>query len=339
MTQPSLLIVCSHDLPRGIAAGSGARLLMPASFGHDGSDASLRRAEGVYTPAAMLAAARAAADEHERVVVHDIALARSLAEMVKPGRLILSVPPGAALADLAPFAYSAIGRRFRRIVTHQPVHHVYTIERLRFPPSMVELVPPCAEVVAEGGGARDPDQVVVPGFSGMDTRILAASGIARDARVELLVTGDAPMVPGLSSRRVGDAELSTALARAAVVVVAVADRESGAGAEAIVRAMMAGAPLVYTNAFGVEHLVVEDQEGLAVRVGDAAGLRDAVRRLLGDNELAARLGATARRKAMTTYSPLHWGARMARIAAAGSDEGPQFYLIPAHGRAPAEADG
>ena len=68
-------------------------------------------------------------------------------------------------------------------------------------------------------------------------------------------------------------------------------------------AMMAGLPVVSTNVGGIPSLLEDEREGLLVPPGDPWAMAGAIRRLAGDPELAARLGAAARRRALGRHDP------------------------------------
>ena len=67
----------------------------------------------------------------------------------------------------------------------------------------------------------------------------------------------------------------------------------------ILEAFAAGIPVIGTRSGGVPELVEDGRTGLLVEQGDVDGLHDAMRRLLLDPELRARLGAAARQTAIT----------------------------------------
>jgi glycosyltransferase involved in cell wall biosynthesis len=62
---------------------------------------------------------------------------------------------------------------------------------------------------------------------------------------------------------------------------------------AAVEALAVGTPVLATDVGGVPEVVRDGENGLLVRAGDADGLADAIRRLLGDPELRDRLAAAA----------------------------------------------
>ncbi len=85
-----------------------------------------------------------------------------------------------------------------------------------------------------------------------------------------------------------------------------------------------GVPVIATTAVGAVAggLVRHEETGLVVPAGDAAALAAALRRLHGDPELRARLGAAGRSAVAHGHSHADWAAGMARAleaAGAGKD--------------------
>ncbi|MCW2702024.1 MAG: glycosyl transferase group 1 [Blastococcus sp.] len=68
-------------------------------------------------------------------------------------------------------------------------------------------------------------------------------------------------------------------------------------------AMAAGLPVVGDAAGNLPHLARDGEEGLVVPLGDVAALTAALRRIVEDEALRARLGEAAARRA-TTFSEL-----------------------------------
>ena len=77
----------------------------------------------------------------------------------------------------------------------------------------------------------------------------------------------------------------------------------------LVEGMAAGLPVVATDIPGYREVVRDDVEGLLVPPGDPAALADALRRVLTDATLAARLAAAGRERARS-YA---WDAVVPRI--------------------------
>ena len=71
---------------------------------------------------------------------------------------------------------------------------------------------------------------------------------------------------------------------------------------ALLEAMAAGKPVVASAIPGTDELVVDGETGLLVPARDADALAQALRRIVAEPELSARLGAAARHKAETAHS-------------------------------------
>jgi glycosyltransferase involved in cell wall biosynthesis len=83
-------------------------------------------------------------------------------------------------------------------------------------------------------------------------------------------------------------------------VVALTSRNEGSPI-ALIEAMAAARPVVSTRAGGVADVVADGETGLLAEVDDHDGLAAAVVRVLQDQELARRLGASGRRHALRSY--------------------------------------
>jgi glycosyltransferase involved in cell wall biosynthesis len=100
-------------------------------------------------------------------------------------------------------------------------------------------------------------------------------------------------------RLLGRRDDVAALLRAADLFVLASHREGMP--RSIIEAMMTGLPVVATDIRGAREEVMDGETGLLVPKGDAAALRGALRRLAGDPELRARLGAAGRCRALREY--------------------------------------
>jgi glycosyltransferase involved in cell wall biosynthesis len=76
---------------------------------------------------------------------------------------------------------------------------------------------------------------------------------------------------------------------------------SEAASLTLLEAMASRLPALLTNVGGNQELVRHEQEGLLFGRGDATGCADAIRRLFRDPELAGRLGAAGRERAVERY--------------------------------------
>jgi glycosyltransferase involved in cell wall biosynthesis len=132
-------------------------------------------------------------------------------------------------------------------------------------------------------------------------RLSAEKGIldliaAADNGIKLTIAGDGPLrdrVPGALGFVPHD-QLGPLYDRAAVV--AVPSHREGFGV-VCAEAMAHGRPVVAGAVGGLLDLVVHEETGLLVPPHDVTALREALHRLLADDELRARLGANARRRA------------------------------------------
>jgi glycosyltransferase involved in cell wall biosynthesis len=69
----------------------------------------------------------------------------------------------------------------------------------------------------------------------------------------------------------------------------------------LIEAMMAGIPVVASDAGGMGEIVRDGESGFLVEAGDSKGLASAMALLLGDRELGKRMGEAGRRVAKESY--------------------------------------
>jgi glycosyltransferase involved in cell wall biosynthesis len=81
----------------------------------------------------------------------------------------------------------------------------------------------------------------------------------------------------------------------------------------MLEAMAAGKPVVSSAIPGTDEIVVDGETGLLVPAGDSEALADALRRVVAEPELRARLGAAARRRAETEHSAVSSTRRVAAV--------------------------
>jgi glycosyltransferase involved in cell wall biosynthesis len=161
------------------------------------------------------------------------------------------------------------------------------------------VVPSGVSIPAAVGEPDDPPHVLFVGRLSPEKGILdlleASHGLPR------VIVGDGPL-----RDRVPDAvgfvppgELGPYYERAAVVCCP--SRREGYGVVAR-EAMAWGRPVLATAVGGLADAVVDGETGLLVPPGDPVALRAALERLLGDADLRARLGASARATAQRELS-------------------------------------
>jgi len=149
-------------------------------------------------------------------------------------------------------------------------------------------------------------------YKGSDVLVDAMASVDAD----LIFVGTGPLEPQLreAAGRHGiadritflppqpDAELA-ALYHAADVFTLPSVARSEAFGLVQVEAMAAGTPVVSTTlTTGVPFVNQNGVTGLTVAPGDVAALSDALSRILGDDELRARLGAAARERALSEFT-------------------------------------
>ncbi len=103
-------------------------------------------------------------------------------------------------------------------------------------------------------------------------------------------------------------EVPAFLAHADVLVLPSRFEELGS---ALLEGMHMGVPIVASDTGGITRAVGHDEAGLLVAPGDVAGFARALNRVLGDPELAARLGAEGRRRTQAA----DWDALAGRVLA------------------------
>ena len=160
--------------------------------------------------------------------------------------------------------------------------------------------------------------VLVRAFAELTRRLDPAGGIS--PRLRLVGGGDALADHLALAERLGVADRVEALGeltgddlveavRTAAVLVLPSRTEAESFGMTLVEAMSCGTPVVGSAVGGIPQVVVDGENGLLVPPADPGALADAVRRLLTDGELADRLGAAGRRRAVERYA---WPELMAR---------------------------
>jgi glycosyltransferase involved in cell wall biosynthesis len=159
----------------------------------------------------------------------------------------------------------------------------------------VRVIGSGVEVPPSVGEEARPPEVLYAGRLSTEKGILDLLA-ASDNGMKLTIAGDGPLrdrVPGALGF-VSHDKLGPLYDRAAVV--AVPSHREGFGV-VCAEAMAHGRPVVAGAVGGLLDLVVHEETGLLVPPRDVEALRAALHRLLDDDELRARLGANARRRA------------------------------------------
>jgi glycogen(starch) synthase len=149
---------------------------------------------------------------------------------------------------------------------------------------------------------------------GIDLAVSAFASLAPsfpDAR--LVIAGDGPERAGLE-RQAGDLGIADRVdflgwvspermptVTSAASVVVVPSRWQEAFGLVAIEAALQGRPVVAARVGGLPEPVADGETGIVVEPEDSAAIARAVATLLGDRELAARMGRAARQRAATQY--------------------------------------
>ena len=226
----------------------------------------------------------------------------------------------------APLARPAYSRARRFIVSSPPLaEHAAALapyrDRVTVIPFGIDPAQWTAEHPGDGGAGTQPFVLFVGRhvpYKGVDVLIRALQGTG----IRAIIAGDGPqrgewetLARGLdvSARFTGDvsdAELHRLFASCAAFVLPSTTRAEAFGYVQL-EAMASGKPVISTDvASGVSWVNQHERTGLIVRAGDVDGLRAALRRLLGDRELRARLGQQARARIEDAFTMSHLRERL-----------------------------
>ena len=211
-------------------------------------------------------------------------------------------------------AHRFVGRRMNSVVAPSAAMADFLVREIRLRAAGVRVIP---NGVSVPSSARPPGQV---------RRFITISSFEPCKAVPQLVEtflGIADGRPDLALRLVGNGidrprcEELAAHSAAAVVEFAgyrtdVSDQLASSDAfvlpslnenmpMALLEAMAAGLPCICSDVGGVSE-ILDDDCGLLVRAGDAGSLQTAMEKLIADPDLAARLGAAARRRVQTLFT-------------------------------------
>jgi phosphatidyl-myo-inositol dimannoside synthase len=144
--------------------------------------------------------------------------------------------------------------------------------------------------------------VVIEAISGLVGVQLAIAGEGRDRRrLEKRAGGNVRFLG-----RVSDADLPALYASADVFAMCCRDRWNGLEAEGFgivfLEAAACGVPAVAGRSGGSHEAVADGETGFVVDPRDVAAVRDAIARLIDDDELRMRMGTAARRRALDEFA-------------------------------------
>jgi glycosyltransferase involved in cell wall biosynthesis len=297
--------------------GVEIQVVSPADFEHHGIAygsgivGNLRRrpALALYLPAMQWnfrRAARAAATGADLVHAHWLPSGAVALATRKP--YVLQVwGTDVEIARRLPWLARPIVRRAALVIAPSSA---LAAEARRLGAREVRVIPSGIDIPEAVPDPDEPPHVLFAGRLSSEKGILelveAADGLP------LVVAGDGPLRERVPSAlgMVPHDELLRMYSRAAVV--AVPSRREGFGV-VCAEAMAHGRPVVASAVGGLLDLVVDGETGLLVEPGDVSGLRAALERLLGDEQLRRRLGAAGRERVREGFS---WESSTAATIAA-----------------------
>lgn len=197
------------------------------------------------------------------------------------------------------------------------------LERAGVPHEQITVVPngvaPLRQSPAGGGPLPPMNGIVVGGLASdqaAEPDLLLRAAAAWRPRLPaftLLVAAEGSVAVRLRQlaaelglrARIAFAEAATgrAVSLSAMDVVYVFPSAHDAGQTAVMEAMLAGRAVIAPDLAGIDELLESGQEGLLVRPQDPAALTEAVLTLAQDAALRNRLGAAARRRVASDFTP------------------------------------
>jgi glycosyltransferase involved in cell wall biosynthesis len=288
------------------AAGVEIEVVSPAGFrnfgiayGH-GVAGNLRRApwKVALLPAFLAAYARAARRAARGAdLVHAHWLPSGFAAQATGMPYVVQLwGTDAELARRAPWPFRPVLRRARLALC---VSSALADAARELGAREVRVIPSAVDVPERVGTPDEPPHLLYLGRlspeKGALEFVAASDGLPRE------IVGDGPLRPRIPEARgfVASTEVGRVIERAAVVCVP--SLREGYGF-ACAEAMAHGRPVIASAVGGLLDHVVDGENGLLVPPGDVVALRAAMRRLLDDPELCARLGAAARMQAQERFS-------------------------------------
>ena len=215
-------------------------------------------------------------------------------------------------------------RAAERVVFLGDSQRMELVERagLRADRAATMLLPVDEHYFAPQGLPGDGDVLTVGKDLARDYQTFSAAIRALDVRVRLAVyprnIEGIDLPPNAEARRLSSPELREAYARAACVVLPQRRDDylygsEGGGLTALLEAMAMGKAVVATERAILRDYVEDGVDALVVPPEDPAALREAIERVLGDRELAARLGAAARARVERAHTTRGFAYGLARL--------------------------
>lgn len=161
-------------------------------------------------------------------------------------------------------------------------------------------------VVAAGRTFRDYPTLLEAARGGLDLPLTIVAG--RQS------FGGAPLPAGVTTLfDIPLPELVALMARAAIVVLPLTERQISTGQSVLLEAMAKGKAVVATRVNGTVDYIEHMRTGVLVPPGDAVAMRAAINVLARDPDLRRRIGIAAREQVLAHYLPDHYAQGVARV--------------------------
>lgn len=159
--------------------------------------------------------------------------------------------------------------------------------------------------VAAGRTFRDYPTLIAAAAHGLDIPVTIVAGKGS--------LGTDPPPAGITARYdIPLPELIALMAKAAIVVLPLTEREISTGQSVLLEAMAMGKPVVVTRVNGTVDYIDHMRTGLLVPPGDSQALAAAINTLARDAALRQRIGEAGRREVLERFLPNHYAHGVAR---------------------------
>jgi glycosyltransferase involved in cell wall biosynthesis len=216
-----------------------------------------------------------------------------------------------------------------RVVVYSSPQLRHAVERLKLPPEKLELVlHPADHRFWAPNGSEAADTICSAGMEQRDYETLVEA--VRGLPVRLVIAAASPwakqrrgrpieLPENVTQTRLAPAELRELYRTSRLVAVPVRDVDFQAGSLVMYEAMACGRPVIATRSRGQEDILKPGETGLYVAPGDAEGMREAIRSLLGDPDRAEGMGRRAREVVAEGLNLDRYVARLSEILAAAAE--------------------
>lgn len=233
---------------------------------------------------------------------------------------------------LKPFSRRPYLKALSRIVTFDPVRHLFAVERLKKSPEAVEMIPPSVDqrfFHSDISIQRDPNIIAVVWSELTDIKLLSTLSKSEKSKIKAVVKQG--ITPPQKVEIVTTPEQRRNLwQQAGAVIFAEEESDYTNCFPYVVEAMACNAPIIITETMPLQHIIRDETEGLVVKPGDIPSARKALRRIIGNPDLATKLGNHSRSKVEEMLSLSHFANRLSRICRASKEKlaHREFYLAP-----------